>query len=106
MAIYSSVRELIGATPMVVLNNMTENARVIAKLEFRNPGGSVKDRVALNMLKKMKPQPLPRIIAGCAFAVMLTVNFLSLKFSSISPLFPGRSCGILFITDEFCEEPI
>lgn len=51
MAIYSSVRELIGATPMVVLNNMAENARVIAKLEFRNPGGSVKDRVALNMLK-------------------------------------------------------
>ena len=51
MAIYSSVRELIGATPMVVLNNMAENARVIVKLEFRNPGGSVKDRVALNMLK-------------------------------------------------------
>ena len=51
MAIYSSVRELIGATPMVVLNNMAANARVIAKLEFRNPGGSVKDRVALNMLK-------------------------------------------------------
>ena len=51
MAIYSSVRELIGATPMVVLNNIAENARVIAKLEFRNPGGSVKDRVALNMLK-------------------------------------------------------
>ena len=41
-------------------------------------------RVALNMLKKMKPAPLPRIIAGCAFAVMLTVNFLSLKFSSIT----------------------
>lgn len=51
MAIYSSVGELIGATPMVVLNNMAENARVIAKLEFRNPGGSVKDRVAMNMLK-------------------------------------------------------
>jgi len=32
----------------------------------------------------MKPKPMPRIIAGCAFAVMLTVNFLSLKFSSIT----------------------
>ena len=41
-------------------------------------------RVAINMLKKMKPKALPRIIAGCAFAVMLTVNFLSLKFSSIT----------------------
>ena len=43
-------------------------------------------RVALNMLKKMKPNPLPRAIAGCAFAVMLAVNFLSLKFSSITLL--------------------
>ena len=43
-------------------------------------------RVALNMLKKMKPNPLPRGIAGCAFAVMLAVNFLSLKFSSITLL--------------------
>ena len=42
--------------------------------------------VALNMLKKMKPKPMPRIIAGCAFAVMLAVNFLSLKFSSIALL--------------------
>lgn len=53
MAIYSSVRELIGATPMVALTKITKNcaARVVAKLEFRNPGGSVKDRVAMNMLK-------------------------------------------------------
>ena len=36
------------------------------------------------MLKKMKPKPMPRIIAGCAFAVMLAVNFLTLKISSIS----------------------
>ena len=54
MAIYNSVRELIGATPMVALTNITskENCvgKVVAKLEFRNPGGSVKDRVALNML--------------------------------------------------------
>jgi len=41
-------------------------------------------RVAINMLKKMKPKPMPRIIAGCAFAVMLAVNFLTLKISSIS----------------------
>ena len=41
-------------------------------------------RVAINMLKKMKPKAQPRIIAGCAFAVMLAVNFLSLRFSSIT----------------------
>ncbi len=54
MAVYKSVRELIGATPMVALTNITKKencvAQVVAKLEFRNPGGSVKDRVALNML--------------------------------------------------------
>lgn len=43
-------------------------------------------RVAVNMLKKMKPMPMPRIIAGCAFAIMLAVNFLSLKFSTITLL--------------------
>ena len=41
-------------------------------------------RVALHMVKKMKPKPMPRIIAGCGFAAMLAVNFLSLKFSSIT----------------------
>ena len=40
--------------------------------------------VAIHMLQKMKPMPMPRIIAGCAFAVMLTVNFFSLRFSSIT----------------------
>lgn len=43
-------------------------------------------RVALTMLKKMKKAPLPRIIAGCACAVMLAVNFLSIRFSSITLL--------------------
>ena len=52
-------------------------------------------RVAVNMLKKMKPMPMPRIIAGCAFAVMLTVNFLALKFSSISLMLLAGSVSLL-----------
>ena len=51
-------------------------------------------RVALNMLRKMKPQPMPRIIAGGAFAVMLTVNFLSLNFSSLTLLLIAGAVGI------------
>ena len=51
--------------------------------------------VALTMLKKMKPMPLPRIIAGCAFAVMLTVNFLSLKFSSITLMLIAGAVGLI-----------
>ena len=42
--------------------------------------------VAITMVKKMKSNPLPRIIAGCAFAAMLVINFLSLKISSITLL--------------------
>ena len=42
--------------------------------------------VAITMVKKMKPVPLPRIIAGCACAAMLVINFLSLKISSITLL--------------------
>ena len=57
--------------------------------------------VAVNMLKKMKPQPMPRIIAGCAFAVMLTINFLSLKFSSITLMLIAGAAGlILFLVKE------
>jgi len=41
-------------------------------------------RVAFNMLKKMGKKPFPRIVALCAFCVMLAVNFLSLKLSSIT----------------------
>ena len=41
-------------------------------------------RVALTMLKKMKPAPLPRTIAFCAFGAMLTINFLALRISSIT----------------------
>ena len=52
MAIYTSVRELIGATPLVALTNMGAlPAKVLVKLESFNPGGSAKDRVALNMLQ-------------------------------------------------------
>ena len=40
-------------------------------------------RVALNMLQKMPPKPFPRIIAGCAFALMLAANLFSLRMSSI-----------------------
>lgn len=38
----------------------------------------------MTMLKKMKKQPQPRIIAACAFAAMLLINFFSLSVSSIA----------------------
>ena len=52
MKIYNNVIDLIGNTPIVKINNMGGNATLLAKLEAQNPGGSIKDRAALNMLKK------------------------------------------------------
>ncbi|PYN12735.1 MAG: cysteine synthase A, partial [Candidatus Rokuibacteriota bacterium] len=51
--IASSVLELVGHTPMVRLNRLPKagGATVVAKLESLNPGGSVKDRIAVAMLE-------------------------------------------------------
>ncbi|MGL1862477.1 MAG: cysteine synthase A [Pseudodesulfovibrio sp.] len=53
MKIADSMLDLIGGTPMVKLNTLSEglNATVVAKLEFNNPCGSVKDRIAKNMVE-------------------------------------------------------
>lgn len=52
--IYSSAEQLIGRTPLVELSNIEKNdgleAKIIAKLEYFNPAGSVKDRVAKEMI--------------------------------------------------------
>lgn len=53
--IYSSVTELIGGTPLLEVNRMTEaegaQAKILAKLEYFNPAGSIKDRIAKAMIE-------------------------------------------------------
>lgn len=53
MRYYESVVDLVGNTPLVRLNRVTEgiSATVLAKVEYVNPGGSVKDRIALRMIE-------------------------------------------------------
>ena len=55
MAIYNTITELIGKTPTVRLNTFASKRSIkgnlIAKVEFFNPGGSVKDRIALAMIE-------------------------------------------------------
>jgi len=54
MKINSNVATLIGGTPLVALRRMQEenSAEILAKLESFNPGGSVKDRIALAMIEQ------------------------------------------------------
>jgi cystathionine beta-synthase len=51
---YDNVVELVGNTPLVRLRNVTAgiSATVLAKVEYLNPGGSVKDRIALRMVEE------------------------------------------------------
>ncbi|MCR5731333.1 MAG: cysteine synthase A [Sphaerochaetaceae bacterium] len=56
MKVHTSIEELIGGTPLLELSHIEKNrnlkAKVIAKLEYFNPGGSAKDRVAKAIIDK------------------------------------------------------
>ncbi len=58
MKIYKNVLGSIGKTPLIQINKLTQgvNATVVAKLEARNPGGSVKDRICLSMIVEAEKQ--------------------------------------------------
>ena len=58
MKINNNVLETIGKTPLIRLNKLTEgiNATVVGKLESRNPGGSVKDRICQAMIDEAEKQ--------------------------------------------------
>ena len=52
--IFKNILETIGKTPHVKINNLVtkDDAEIVAKLEFFNPGGSVKDRIGLSMIEE------------------------------------------------------
>jgi len=52
--LYQNILETIGNTPIVKINKLNKNSKVnlYLKLEGQNPGGSVKDRIALHMIEK------------------------------------------------------
>lgn len=62
MRIYKNVMELIGGTPLMELSNIEKNeglnAKILAKLEYFNPAGSVKDRVAAAMISDAEEKGL------------------------------------------------
>lgn len=58
--VHNSILDEIGTTPLVRLNRITKYLKctVLAKLEAQNPGGSIKDRIALNMIQEAEKQGL------------------------------------------------
>ncbi len=62
MTAYESVLDLIGHTPLVEVSQLSPNphVRIYAKLEGQNPGGSVKDRVALAMVEEAEKEGILR----------------------------------------------
>ena len=62
MKVYQHIYETVGHTPLVELTNLEKKlnlgARIIAKVEFFNPGGSVKDRIALAMIEDAESKGL------------------------------------------------
>ena len=54
MKYINDIRELIGNTPLLKINNFNikEGVNIFAKLENLNPGGSVKDRIGMNMIRQ------------------------------------------------------
>src|SRR5574344_870764 len=99
--IYSSITELVGNTPLVELSNYNKKkkleARILAKLEYFNPSGSVKDRAALAMIlnaqRKGKIKPGDTIIdftsGNTGIALAAYANALGYKFAAV--LQPGVS---------------
>jgi cysteine synthase A len=58
MGAYNNIIETIGNTPLIKLNRITENVKpnIYAKCEFFNPGGSIKDRIAMSMIEKAEQE--------------------------------------------------
>lgn len=99
--VYKSIAELVGNTPLVEIGNYSKNnnleAKVLAKLEYFNPSGSVKDRAALAMIleaeKSGKIKPGDTIIdftsGNTGIALAAYANALGYKFAAV--LQPGVS---------------
>src|SRR5574341_1938934 len=58
MVLHKEITELIGKTPLVRLNRLSppDSATIYGKVESFNPGGSVKDRICLNMINEAERQ--------------------------------------------------
>jgi len=98
---YNNILGLIGNTPLVRINNLTKGmkAAVLAKIEFLNPGGSVKDRVGLAMIEDAEEKGM--IKPGSTIVEATSGN------TGIGLALAGRVKGyrvILVMTDKIGQE--
>ena len=100
--IYDSVLELVGNTPMVRLNNICADleSEILVKLEYLNPSGSLKDRIALGMIeaaeKSGRIRPGDTIIdasTGNTGFALSTVGRLKGYNVTIYETMPGKAGG-------------
>ncbi|MFQ5522299.1 MAG: PLP-dependent cysteine synthase family protein [Acidimicrobiia bacterium] len=60
MEVFEDVTGAIGGTPLVRLSRLHPTGNLVAKLEFMNPGGSVKERIAISMIDRAEQEGLLR----------------------------------------------
>lgn len=101
MAVYSSMQELVGNTPIVKLDNLNvpNTVQLFAKLELYNPAGSVKDRIGQYMIADAERRGLLKpggtIVEGTAGNTGLGIAFAALN----------RGYKVIFVVPEkFSEE--
>ena len=70
---YTNVLDLIGNTPLLSLEQTT-GLNIFAKAEFLNPGGSIKDRIALNMIEEAEKSG--RLKPGMTIIEIKTQNLI------------------------------
>ena len=120
MARYASVLELIGRTPIVDVSALSPKANVtiLAKLEGRNPAGSVKDRVALSLIEAAEReglltpgQPGQTLIepssgnTGIALAMVCRLRGYHLKVVLPTNVSPERRQLLLAFGAEIIDSP-
>ena len=92
---YSHILDLIGSTPLIRLDgpSAATGCEILGKAEFLNPGGSVKDRAALNIVREAEAdgtlRPGGTIVEGTAgntgIGLALVGNALGLKTVIVIP---------------------
>lgn len=104
MKIYNSILDLIGKTPIVRFNKVNDpnGANVFMKLESFNPGGSVKDRAALNMIERAEAEG--KLIPGKSTIIEPTSGNTGIGIAMVSAV-KGYPC-IITMPDNATKERV